>query len=79
MTNLHLFAIPFYESHIGQAIFKAIATTLNAFMGIVWAGKLLPVAMNCAANMVSGFQGAVTVFAAVTGISVFRIMGAGHQ
>jgi hypothetical protein len=78
MFNIHLLAIPMFESHTGANIFNIVKRLLD-IMCPDWEHKLIGYTSDGASNMTGAHQGVGTRIQEVTNEGFFRIWCAAHQ
>ena len=78
LFNIHLVALPMYESHTGENTFLLISKFLDALCE-KWKKKLISVSTDGASNMHGRHQGAVTRLDQVCLDGFYRIWCGAHQ
>ena len=78
LFNIHLGALPIYESHTGENTFLLISKFLDALCE-KWKKKLIGVSTDGASNMHGRHQGTVTQLDQVCLDGFYRIWCGAHQ
>jgi hypothetical protein len=73
VENVHLLAIPMYESHTGLAMANPVSNLLNAMCPVAWECKLVGISTDGADNMTGRVSGAMSRLASETLPGLYRV------
>lgn len=78
LFNVHLLAIPMFESHTGLNMFNVVKKAMDALCP-EWEKKIIGYTSDGASNMTGSVQGLGTRIGAVAGDGFYRVWCAAHQ
>ena len=78
ICNLHLLAIPMYESHSGESMFSLLNNCMTA-LDENWTSKVIGITTDGAASMTGTRSGLVSRLQSVTSPGLYRIWCGAHQ